>query len=351
MNLRFLICAAVLLGAFASRDGHAQNPGAAPPVTHKKQPLKGIELIRWQYALAESSYTLNPVNSLYDRFIEASERMVTAACMAASLQTLEYTAPPASKECLEAIRDLETNNPHNPTAICARSGIDSPECISTFKNQPTKVYKPNREDLNLKDDPELELSYRLDIERNANSVTQARQDFFNLLDKQFKAANDPAVPKPAPAEIRTKAAKLLRQSCHFVRLKWIAGPVLNDFADAQVQATPTSDPSHETAKLMQELQNAMNPERAQTPSAAATASASAATKTRVRLISPGCRDAINQVRNALPDFGQPLCYLYGWYTPQCLRGLRKERQMMQNEPLPKPGIPSPPSSTVPFEEF
>lgn len=276
--------------------------------------------------MAESRFKLSPAYAAFVDLIAALGKYINSHCLSEIYPSLSSLQPSRDPICLNNIAFTLSLDPGNPEAICTRDGIDSPSCSNAYSQQDvsTGLTFPNSNetyqkfliDAQLNDSKQGATLVKLQTEFSALSTNYQLNKNKDNRDKLYRAASE-----------------LLDKSCAITRN--IANPNYTRDRDAQEKSITgpdtrpgggTTSPSTADAlkddmplfsQMIAKLSNKTPSNPIQIPTVI----------NRVRLISSQCQSTISSVLQGLPDFSRAICHRDGFYSPSCIRALRRQRSL------------------------
>lgn len=354
--LKALVCVVALYPASLRAQPTpepAPSPNITPSVSHKISDL--------QVQMAESAHKILPsLRSLSD-LTTSLENYLTSGCFGPIFKTLSYDGPPSDPMCAQRTDQLLALAPRNPVGLCARDGIAAPSCVEAYREQIVERFDGGSLHSNI---PDTAIRAGLSMEEtNKVGRLAANLESINARYKELRAAGDKtklfaliteatenyeqilsitcktAIVAVRNQEETTKNQSAEERSIETVREKLLKVPkelrgdyqrqALEDAEKELVQAK--SDPAKREA-ILRKIKVIENPE--------VSTEVSMEGKLRVRILPRQCYDYIEQASTFIPAFSVPICHKNGWYSPQCIGGIkswmtykqRLEREASANDP-------------------
>lgn len=271
---------------------------------------KPQELLELAVQLAENNFHLRASPFSRAALVMALEKLLDHQCFKKLHVTLGYDKPPTDTACRETIERILSIDSGNPVAVCARDGIDSKLCISSYAAQKIAIFDP------AKDPPQGELpdlEVKLSETRYQDKLRQIENDLVRYISEYRKTKK---------YEFLKGALALLDQalqlSCKVVRIS---------LEDSNANPLPT-------------IAAAPSPSAA---SEAGTAVPKLTNYSRVRYITRSCAKFINETLRLEKNYPTAVCYRDGQTSPACIGAKRlnvkKEKAKVAATKTSKPGAP------------
>jgi len=116
-----------------------------PPVLRAEPVSPGLEAVedadpateylQIKALMADNAYSMVQTSDTKSDVISALEDYLNHMCLRDLPRTLQYDGSPSSETCLNLIDKMLGLDSENPSAICARDGIDSSSCRSAYMSQ------------------------------------------------------------------------------------------------------------------------------------------------------------------------------------------------------------------------
>ncbi len=293
-----------------------------PQSSAEQAQSKSSDILELHALLSEKIYRTKNTPENRIKYIEALERRVGPLCMPHLTRDLIYTGMSKTEECSDWIEKILDLDPENPSAICARDGIDSRSCRTAYSKVQVGTYDPT-EYIN-SSDPMEAVEAKIAVSRNASEISTIEAQLEKLTFER---------PKGDQVEILREKRKvlynqLLALACTSIRLS------------ITTSSTPPGEPGSSKKNLI--ISDA-ELESFGIPSTTLNNPGPAARYTiHKRLLIPRCDRAIKLALNAFPELPSPLCQKFGYYSPQCVEAKRAEKSAKRTE-LKKQGtdLPAP----------
>ena len=281
------------------------------------------EVLELQAMLAESAFLRKKTIDARADLINIYESMIGRVCMPDLTVSLAYDGHSTWKQCTDLIDKVLDLDPLNPTASCARDGIDSKSCRVAYASVKFDVYSPSDVSYSSSGDPKLDLEAKLTESKNEPVISKLDSE---LMDSTYPRLNtaDPV----RVAKVRALFSRLLALSCTGVRLKL-------ESAAAAFSAPGFGSPKQK-ADSDGILGEASIPDLGAPPIGRDASAASAPNQMpedakainfgRVRLLPTRCQKYVEASLQLFPDFTPAICQKWGYYSPVCIDAKRRERK-------------------------
>jgi hypothetical protein len=318
----------------------AQQATQTPPA----QPTANtsLDILDLKIQMAESSLRINPTLRSIAELSSALESYLTRNCFGNLLQTLSYEGPPTNPDCIARMDRLFEIYPENPVALCLRDGMEAQSCRDAYRNQSLKEFSGGS-DLKTIPDPALKVGLSAADTSKIKALSESIRDVNHAYqsattdDEKYKHMNDatqlydqllsiackvvaleleePAEDSSSPREDSsiTQAREKLLKIPPALRPDYQRQMLL----EAETELARANKDKAQQAIIIEKIKVINNPE---TKSAI-----TAAGKLRLRVVLPTCYDYIEQTSKLLPNFPSPICHRNGWYSSQCIEGIKKWR--------------------------
>ncbi|NMC62891.1 MAG: hypothetical protein GYA55_06940, partial [SAR324 cluster bacterium] len=285
-----------------------------PPIFEGKD-----DFISLNAAMAAAHFEINPSLQNRSDLVYALSKLVAHRCMRTLHHTLVYSNPPQDKDCQDAIFYTLSLDPSNPEAICAKDGIDSPSCRNAFREQETVIRMPYKVDPNLL--RKFESDIRIKEGEQAAAISKAKDQLQAALSIIQNEATE-AKKKPS-SDLMNAFTTLL--DIHCLPILIVPNPEYEKLQQEQNKALSqdSQDPASSNTKrndlptFNQMLSQLINTPSKSTPIPRL--------RSRSRVISENCHYYIQQSLEYIPDFPRAICHRDGFYSPNCIIALRKQK--------------------------
>jgi hypothetical protein len=363
-----LILGVTPCAAFATPVATSAPASTGSPVLEgTKKPSEPLDITELKIQMAEVSLKVTRSDRSINSLISSLEEYLNLKCFPGLSETLTYKGPPTDPGCLERMNQLLAFNPDNPAAICVRDGIEAQSCLLAYKNQQLVEFYDS-ESL-VADLPDTSLKVGLTAAEYERIDVQ-HDMLEDINDKYQKAETDEDKAKYMKDAVGVYD-QLLNTACRLVSLRVRR----LDQGEAEKQDSPRAAEmrkklllipknlradyqNRERLKAEEELALAKNdeykkrevtellavidqPERPQEEALS--------NLQRSRLVLRPCFQAIGQAKQSIPLLPAPICYTWGWQTPQCVSSIKAWRVAKEKERKAlsvKPGATPTPQSII-----
>ncbi len=279
--------------------------------------------------LAQTNFDINPSLENRVELLSSLEELVRNRCLRMLPRTLQYTGSPGEGECLTAVNRTLSLDPKNPTALCARDGIDSLSCSNAFLFEDTETIESYK--FTQMKFQQVDLDYKLFQERIKNKASELQNKL--VVAKNAYQFNKSPENENALKEILTDSLNL---NCGFSRTVPVVTPTPTPTPTVQATApssmilpenTPKPTPTKRGLEFLKISDMVNDVKMSQTPAKQEA--------TRIRYISSACSNLVDIAKNIFGRYDLSPCYLHGPYSPGCIQARRTQPQKPGQSPRPK----------------
>lgn len=311
-----------------------------------------IEILLLELEHAAIGFSMDKSLPNYSRILRAYERLVERVCFRNLTRTLEYSKVDQEQPACMAVRRLLIQlHPINTLAICAEKGFEAKECLtaSSWVVQKQTLKLPTTGDAaQLKKQQEIKnLSSRLSTMRQRRGLSPLEMKDSTL---------DPRI--AWVTKLIELSTKLIQMSCTVEEfgLQPYTPNQQGEAASTTTSATPVPSPSATSEAFAYGTTGKPQEKEASSDSPEPLTPQQPVTNTqyilRVRFTTRNCADAIAQARSIDGNMGMIQCGFFGFYSPQCIAGLKADRKrkiVLPGAPPEKGATPTPKPKL--FSEF
>ena len=277
----------------------------SPSTSAKK--LSNYEIYELQALLAETVYDQKKTLPALGDLLTFYEKMIGIKCMSRITSELTYSGNPTDPLCLELIDKTLRLHSNNPTALCARDGIDAKSCRNASESVTFGVYSVQANDGMSDEAVRANLDEKIASSKNAPAIEKLEIKLFELKSRRKSPGKEADA---LNAQIKKMYAKLLALTCFGARVR------LAPFGSR------TKKPEVTKNKLIEEL--AALPGGRATPTATATVKPPPNSYDPVRILEERCLAHIKDSTTYAPQFPPGICQRWGYHSPQCIDAKRVE---------------------------
>jgi hypothetical protein len=328
----------LLLKLTVSSPVSAEDPSPTPAV--KPTQAAVLDLTDLKIQMSEGSLKVNPTLRSLAELSSALETYLTKNCFGDLLKTLTYQGPPTNPDCIARMERLFEIYPENPVAVCLRDGLEAQTCRDAYRNQSLKKFSGGG-DLKSIPDPALKVG----LSAADNSKIKALSETLMNVNRGYQQATTDEEKQKHLNDATSLYDQLLSISCKIVALELeepedssnkpkedssitqarekllkIPPALRSDYQrqmllDAERELAQASKDKERQKIIIERIKVINNPDTE--------AKLSAAGKLRNRVVLPTCYDYIEQTSKLIPNFPSPICHRDGWYSPQCIDGIKQ----------------------------
>lgn len=313
------------LGTIMDPEEAAQAKFAGTPVP-KEAPLfddqefpELPQTLRWEISLTSKAIQVSDTLRTRSDLITALSKGVEYLCLGELQRTLSYTPPPQEKNCLKILSLLNEIDPVNPIAICVNTGIGSEDCRKAYAEQGVEskippailsFYKTKDGKTDSKISFQDDLTVKLEAEKVSTTQQQIRSELSQL-------ANSRVSTKDASARKLKEQAllhKYLQVSCGQYRIVVFPPQIAAKVPTPRGKSNTPHGNQSDSLKILLEKGPFNN---------SAKDSAEKALRTRFRLVSANCLEAIKFAEAKDASLTSIPCRRDGLTAPSCIMARRK----------------------------
>ncbi len=350
MKIVFCLCAFVFFSVcrpLAAQDFLQGTPKPAPgessvsddPAAGSETPVASltpsrgnkIEMALLAVEMAESSYKIHRDVKSKASLLSSYERIIPLICMPEIFRTLDYQGNPSDQECIDFLTKMFTLQPQNPVAVCAKEGVESPDCGDAYVGQEIKILSESgtsggrggsnvdalldAELYDSKTSPKVEA-----LERQASDLKDAYEQAKSPQNREKLVATYNALARLACDQTKTvfEAGPSQKDAQEIERGKKLNKKV-EDIMFGGRRTEPTPTPLVTAAPSDGPLGSLVEKH---TP----TPAADDVLLRRVVYMSAACARTIELVKQFNPRMAIVVCNQEGFYSPGCIQALRRDRE-------------------------
>lgn len=330
----------------------------------KKARKEIIEVLEWKLIMAETKHGISSEEKDRYALISAYQALIDQLCMPSLPTTLEYKGPGKKNlKCHKRIDELIELDPDNPSALCARDGIDASSCREAYSKQvstsdPNTIARKRRRGLtgyrgtvvahqHSAELDELETAYR------SETLLKEERD---ALERKIRAAYSKIL-QASCKDIKTSVLSRddLLGSTSFVADYYKAFKTKDYFANEDNKKNKGSDKRTFMPNDPETHKNKKGPrgnkglipgriEQQEFQMLLDRFDAAAAGKVvkeepelpqedfyRVRLLPTRCEGMITRMLRVFPNSSLAICYRDGLFSPFCIDALRADKERAKKE--------------------
>jgi hypothetical protein len=349
-RLTFSVHVVIAVCATLVWSAHVRAQDTTPTAPTKPTASTTLDITDLKIQMAESSLKVNPTLRGVAELASALESYLTKNCFGNLLQTLQYDGPLTDPDCIVRMDRLFQVYPDNPVGVCLRDGLGAQTCRDAYRNQSLKKFTGGS-DLKSIPDPALKVGLSAADTAKINALSEtlrnvnAEYQRATTDEEKQKHMNDATqlydqllsisckivaleLEEPAGEDSKPKEDSSITQARE--KLLKIPPALREDYQrqmllEAEAELARSGKDKERQRIILERIKVINNPE--------SESGITAAGKLRRRVVLPTCYDYIEQTSKILPNFPSPTCHRDGWYSPQCIDGIKQwhvyKRQMAE----------------------
>lgn len=237
--------------------------------------------------------------------IEAYENIVPELCAPNFARTLSYDPPSTDPFCLKYNQRLLALVPESSVGICARDGFAAASCQTSTKSIQFKDFSLDYE---AKSEASRDVEYQLQVSRALPEIDKARSEFVKV-ETEYNVTHDQLKLPPLLAPLK----RWIQLSCSSLRVRYYPPSPYRVLTVANPTPTSLSDRLQRQLDALAHGKQDKKVEQKQTGN------------TPFRLVSGQCVESLKRAETLFPSMALPTCYRVGFFSPDCVAAIKKER--------------------------